>query len=94
MFCPLTRGVSLLPSGSAEAETLLFDNGPNGSLGLGLPAIDACVLLDGDHYIPSAAIMLAPHATTFYCSALSPCTICKPKKVLMDAFPLFYFFNV
>jgi hypothetical protein len=66
----------------------LSHNGPNGSLGPGLPAIDAGVLLDGDHYIPSAATMLAPHAIAFYCSGLSPCTICKPKKVLMDAFPL------
>jgi hypothetical protein len=94
MLCPLTRGVFLLPSGSAEAEALLSDNGPNGSLGPSLPAIDASVLLDGDHYIPSAATLLASHVTTFYCSGVSPCTICKPKKVLMDAFPLSYFLYV
>ncbi len=94
MLCPLTRGVFLLPSGSVEAEALLSDNGPNGSLGPSLRAIDASVLLDGDHYIPSVATLLAPHATAFYYSGLSPCTICKPQKVLMDAFPLSYFLYV
>jgi hypothetical protein len=59
MFCPLTKGVFVLPSGSAEAEAPLSDNRPNSSLGPGLPAIDTGVPLDGDDYIPSGATLLA-----------------------------------
>ncbi|CAM6014712.1 unnamed protein product [Sphagnum balticum] len=59
MLCPLTKGVFVLPSGSAEAEAPLSDNRPNSSLGPGLPAIDTGVPLDGDDYIPSGATLLA-----------------------------------
>ncbi len=59
MLCPLTKGVFVLPSGSAEAEAPLSDNRPNSSLGPGLPGIDTGVPLDGDDYIPSGATLLA-----------------------------------
>jgi hypothetical protein len=59
IFCPLTKGVLVLPSGSAKEESPLFNNKPNSSLGLGLPLVDTRVLFDGDDYIFFNATLLA-----------------------------------